>query len=176
MNRNLIAIPVRARFGHLVVTGVGTITKRMRKVRGKVAPITDVRWKCRCDCGNEIEAWPANLKSGRTTTCGHTQNRAPRGFYGPVCSADGCEEKHAAWGFCTLHAARYANRRRVGDSTPVEQLRPRPRPSVRIDLDMLLSLGHLNDREAAKVMGIANSTVSRHRRRMGIPPLSKDTK
>ena len=29
-----------------------------------------VRWHCRCDCGNEIDARAGNLQSGNTTSCG----------------------------------------------------------------------------------------------------------
>ena len=29
-----------------------------------------VMWKCRCDCGNEIDVLGDNLKRGRTTSCG----------------------------------------------------------------------------------------------------------
>ena len=30
-----------------------------------------VKWKCKCDCGNEIEVYSANLTTGNTQSCGH---------------------------------------------------------------------------------------------------------
>lgn len=33
-----------------------------------------VRWLCECDCGNEIIAYPDNLKGGKTKSCGCYQN------------------------------------------------------------------------------------------------------
>ena len=46
------------RFGRLVTT-------EEVRIRG-----FGVRWKCRCDCGNEIIASPSNLKSGNSKSCG----------------------------------------------------------------------------------------------------------
>ena len=59
------------RFGRLVVIGRApnhvTITLRpyLEPIKTQYA-----KWRCRCDCGNEIEALGLNLRAGRTTSCG----------------------------------------------------------------------------------------------------------
>lgn len=72
-----IWVPVFARYGQLTVLGIGETRVRLRKVRGTYAPITDAKWRVRCDCGTEKDVWPSNLKSGRTIDCGHFVRREP---------------------------------------------------------------------------------------------------
>lgn len=69
-----------------------------------------VRWRCRCECGNEIAAFGQNLKSGHTASCGcfktevrralmTTHGQATHPLY-PTWStmiARCTNPKHAAW-------------------------------------------------------------------------------
>lgn len=50
------------KFGKLTVVSFGYDKKRQNNT-----------WKCRCDCGNEIEVFPGNAKSGRVRSCGCAQ-------------------------------------------------------------------------------------------------------
>ena len=50
------------RFGSLMVIGRAEATAK-RNTR-------NVIWRCRCDCGNEIETFGFSLKNGDTTSCG----------------------------------------------------------------------------------------------------------
>ena len=54
---------VGKRFGNLVV---------LERTDNYVSPngVTLVRWRCRCDCGNEVVAIGSNLKWGYTHHCG----------------------------------------------------------------------------------------------------------
>lgn len=57
------------RFGRLVVLTQGTTyvyPKGNRKIR----------WKCRCDCGNELEVYTSSLNSGKTQSCGCLWNES----------------------------------------------------------------------------------------------------
>lgn len=53
---------IGARFGKLVVIGFGYDDKRQNNT-----------WKCRCDCGKEVEVLPGNEKAGRVHSCGCAQ-------------------------------------------------------------------------------------------------------
>lgn len=46
-----------------------TIFDRAKKIK------RSVYWKCRCDCGNEIQSTTGNLLSGNTTSCGCKKSR-----------------------------------------------------------------------------------------------------
>lgn len=46
------------RYGHLTVI----------KENGRIGK--NILWLCRCDCGNEINVIPYNLKNGHTQSCG----------------------------------------------------------------------------------------------------------
>ena len=35
-------------------------------------------WRCKCDCGNEVTVWGANLKNGGTKSCGCLQKTKAR--------------------------------------------------------------------------------------------------
>lgn len=60
---------IGSRFGRLTV-----IEKAEKAACGAT------RWKCRCDCGNEVIVQYSNLKSGKTKSCGclNRENRAER--------------------------------------------------------------------------------------------------
>lgn len=60
------------RFGRLVVIGKGEPHVYVQRDKaGKFVRINKFRrWKCRCDCGKEVEVLAMNLKNGQTRTCG----------------------------------------------------------------------------------------------------------
>lgn len=51
------------RFGRLTV-----IERAENMYRGNGRPL--VRWRCQCDCGNELIVLACNLRAGRTVSCG----------------------------------------------------------------------------------------------------------
>ena len=61
MNRNFVDF-INQRFGRLVVI------EKTDKRSG-----TNVIWKCKCDCGNEVFVSSSNLRSGHTQSCGCLQ-------------------------------------------------------------------------------------------------------
>lgn len=59
------------RFGRLTVIGrADNYRHRTYYPDGTFKTTSMAKWKCRCDCGNEIEAIGQNLKSGRSKSCG----------------------------------------------------------------------------------------------------------
>lgn len=58
------------RYGSLLVT---ELTDRIKHPNGKVS----IRWKCKCDCGNEINVIGNNLQNGHTKSCGCLQTNSP---------------------------------------------------------------------------------------------------
>lgn len=58
MTRSAAIMPGQ-RFGRLVV-----VVRVENGAGGKV------RWRCRCDCGTEVEVFATGLRSGRTRSCG----------------------------------------------------------------------------------------------------------
>ena len=60
------------RFGRL------TVIERAGEYRTRndpKKPVTDLLWRCRCDCGNESFVLGCNLKAGRTKSCGCFQKQ-----------------------------------------------------------------------------------------------------
>ena len=44
--------------------------KKFGKLTAKKLLVNKKKWLCKCDCGNIIEVYPCNLKSGKSTSCG----------------------------------------------------------------------------------------------------------
>ena len=55
------------KFGRLTVVGLAGVKEYIDK-NGRIS--RTVKWKCKCDCGNETTASSSMLKSGRTKSCG----------------------------------------------------------------------------------------------------------
>jgi hypothetical protein len=91
--RKLIDISNR-RYGRLVVLGIAGSVKQGRRV-----------WKCRCDCGQEIDAYSYNLESGNTKSCGCLHREINRAFHFSHGDADQRNGKVASeyhtW--CAMH-------------------------------------------------------------------------
>ena len=99
----------------------------------------DVKWLCSCSCGNETSVSYANLKHGKTKSCGcmareMSSERATRLFKKDKkeCSFDGCvnDTSKGGKGYCGMH---YARLKRYGDTsyvTPEEQRRASARKSA----------------------------------------------
>lgn len=65
------------RFGNLVVIS------KSRKHQFPSGQI-EILWLCKCDCGNEVEVFGRNLKTGNTKSCG--------------CLRENLKTKHGLWG------------------------------------------------------------------------------
>lgn len=74
------AIVTGQRFGRLVA-----VVRVENGTGGKV------RWRCRCDCGAEVEVFSSGLRSGRTRSCGCLRRELGRARMRAAASAQAVE-------------------------------------------------------------------------------------